>query len=91
LTLLKRALQIIPRFGTLQEYRIQIEKIDKKDKNGFYKTKNVQYWGFHHIYGEEKRNKIIVVLKQVGDGKIIFWSVMSENRGKMYEDGIEDD
>lgn len=91
LTLLKRALQIIPRFGTLQEYRIQMEKIDKKDKNGFYKTKNVQYWGFHHIYGEEKRNKIIVVLKQVGDGKIIFWSVMCENRGKMYEDGIEDD
>jgi len=91
LTLLRRAIELIPNIGTLQEYRIRLEKIDKLGVDGFCKMKNVRYWGFHHVYGDEKKNKIIVILKQIGDGKIIFWSVMSENRGKMYEDGIEED
>lgn len=90
LTLLKKAIEIIPKIGTLQEYRMRTEKVGNKGKDKFFKTKQVQYWGFHAILGE-KKNKLIVVLKQVGDGKIIFWSVMSDNRQKLYTDGIDED
>jgi len=90
LTLLKRALEIIPKIGTLQEYRIKLEKIGEKGRDNFFKTKNVQYWGFHAIL-QDKKNKLVVVLKQIGDGKIIFWSVMSNDKQKLYKEGIEED
>lgn len=91
LTLLKKALEVISNIGTLQEYRIRLEKFGDKCKDNLFKTKKVQYWGFHHVYGEGNKNKIIIIIKQIGDGKIIFWSVMSENRDKMYKEGIEED
>ncbi|MFA6514866.1 MAG: hypothetical protein WCT42_01205 [Candidatus Paceibacterota bacterium] len=90
LTLLRKAIEIIPKIGTLQEHRIRIEKIGDERKDKFFKTKQVQYWGFHAIF-PEKKSKIIVVLRQIGDGKIIFWSVMSDNRKKLYSDGIAED
>lgn len=90
LTLLKKAIEIIPKVGTLQEYRIRIEKMGGKGKDKFFKTKQVQYWGFHAIL-QDKKSKLIVILKQIGDGKIIFWSVMSNNRQKLYKDGIDED
>jgi hypothetical protein len=93
LTLLSKALEIIKNTGTLQEYRKGIEKVGKIGSDGFYKTKNVEYWGFHAIFGKDYLRKIVVILKRVGDGKIIFWSVMPHrkfNNQKLYEDGIED-
>ncbi len=90
LTLLKKAIEIIPKIGTLQEYRIRTEKIGGKGKDKFFKTKQVQYWGFHAIL-LDKKSKVITIFKQVGDGKIIFWSVMSNNKQKLYKYGIEED
>jgi hypothetical protein len=76
LSLVEKALKIICKSGTLQEYRDRIEKTGKPARDGFYKTSRVQYWGFHAIVGEQKKIKIVVVLRKVGDGKIIFWSVL---------------
>ena len=90
LTLLKKAIEIIPKIGTLQEYRMGIERTEKKGKDNFYKTKQVQYWGFHAILSD-KKCKLIIVLKRAGEGKIIFWSVMSGNKQKLYTDGIDED
>ena len=88
LTLLKRALEVIQKTGTLQEYREQIEKVGKKGKSGFFKTKKVRYWGFHAI-SENKQRKIKVIVRQVGDGKIMFWSVMPYDQ-KMYSADMGD-
>lgn len=88
LSLLKTALGTIPKCGTLQEYRIQTERYGKLQKDGFHKMKQVQYWGFHSIT-ESKKNKIKIILKQVGDGHVIFWSVMPYK--KMYDKGIDED
>ncbi len=93
LRLLPKALEIIKNTGTLQEYRKGIEKVGKIGSDGFYKTKNVEYWGFHAIIGKDYLRKIVVILKRVGDGKIIFWSVMPHrkfNNQKLYDEGIED-
>ncbi len=93
LTLLPKALQVIKNAGTLQEYRKGIEKIGKKGNDGFYKTKDVEYWAFHAIIGKDYLRKIVVIIKKIGDGQIIFWSVMPHkkfNNQKLYDDGIED-
>lgn len=93
LSLLPKALEIIRIASTLQEYRKGIEKFGSVGRDGFFKTKNVEYWGFHAIIGKDYLRKIVVVLKRVGDGKIIFWSVMPHKKfsnQKLYEDGIED-
>jgi len=93
LTLLPKALGVIKSTGTLQEYRKGIEKVGKKGNDGFYKTKNVEYWGFHAIIGKDHLRKLVVILKKVGDGKIIFWSVMPHRKfsnQKLYDEGIED-
>ncbi len=93
LRLLKKALFIVPKAGTLQEYRRSRETVGKRGKNGFWKTKEVEYWGFHAIVGKEKQIKIVVVLRRVGDGKIIFWSVLPYRKlgQKLYSEGIEED
>lgn len=94
LKLLPKAIDIIRKSGTLQEYRLQFEKFGNKRRDGLSKTKKVEYWGFHAIFGKEKNKKIVVVLRRVGDGKITFWSVLPHkkfNNQKLYEDGIDDD
>jgi len=94
LRLLKKALLIIRKAGTLQEYRRLVETVGKRNRDGFFKTKEVEYWGFHAIVGSEKQIKIVVVIRRVGDGKIIFWSVLPHrkfNQQKLYTEGIEDD
>ncbi len=93
LRLLKKALRIIKKAGTLQEYRVRFEKVGRPGKDGFTKTKQVEYWAFHDIVGEQKRFLVRVILRRVGDGKITFWSVMPHgkiDRQKLYQQGIED-
>lgn len=63
--------------------------------------KTVQYWALIAIVGDEyKPLKIKVILRQVGDGKITFWSVMPavklsrdaiDMRHRLATKGIEDD
>ncbi|MBU2540129.1 hypothetical protein KJ786_03145 [Patescibacteria group bacterium] len=93
-SLLPLALKVIRNSGTLQEIRRGFAPIGKTGKDGLKKTKNVEFWTFIAIIGDSNI-KIRVVLKRVGDGNIIFWSVMPDSnlkRGqKLYTDGIEDE
>ena len=93
-SLLPLAIQIIKNAGTLQEFRRGLVEIGKKGNDGFSKTKNVTYWGFVAIVGENQI-KVRTVLRRVGDGNIIFWSVMPysklKNGQKLFTEGIEDE
>ncbi len=59
--------------------------------------KQVEYWGFVAILGRhEAPVKLRTVLRRVGDGNVIFWSVMPENKFRRGEQrlstkGLEDD
>ena len=92
--LLPLAINVIKRSGTLQEYRKDIVAVGKKGNDGFRKMKEVQYWGFAAIMGEQKI-KIRVILRKIGDGNVIFWSVMPDSKLKggqrLYGAGIEDE
>jgi len=92
--LLPLAVKVIKKSGTLQEYRKNLLAIGKKSKDGLRKTKEVQYWGFVAIIGDPKI-KIRVILRRIGDGNIIFWSVLPDSnlkRGqKLHAQGIEDE
>ncbi|MFH0803789.1 MAG: hypothetical protein V1877_01585, partial [Candidatus Tagabacteria bacterium] len=75
-SLLPLAFKIIKNSGTLQEYRKRMGLVGKKSKrDGSQLMKQIEYWGFIAIAGESKI-KIRVILRRVGDGNIIFWSVM---------------
>lgn len=93
-SLLPLALVIIRNSGTIQEYRKGLVAIGKKGKDGLMSTKTMEYWGFIAIVGKNNI-KIRTVLRRVGDGNIIFWSVMPfsklKNGQKLYTDGINDE
>src|SRR3989344_4936413 len=94
LRLLKKALRVIRKTGTLQEYRRNMEAFGKSGKDGFTKMKQIEYWAFHDIVGEKKRFLIRVIVRRIGDGKIHFWSVMPHGkieRQRLYQEGIEVD
>lgn len=92
-SLLPLAIKIIKNSGTIQEYRKGLISFGKKSKDGLTKTKEVNYWGLIAIIGE-RQVKIKVILRKVGDGNIIFWSVMPYSKlreQKLYTDGIDDE
>lgn len=94
LRLLKKATEIISCAATVQEYRTNTEKYGKPAKDGFSKTKKVQYWAFHDIVGIEKMFLIRTIVRKVGDGPHHFWSVMpigKIEKQKTYREGIESD
>ncbi len=92
--LLPLTLKVIRSSGTIQEHRKGFITIGKTGKDELIKTKNVEYWAFIAIVGDSEI-KIRVILRRIGDGNIIFWSVMPDSnlkRGqKIYTDGIEDE
>jgi len=57
--------------------------------------KIVTYWGFIAIVGEKNKVKIKTILRKVGDGNTIFWSVMPhsklKNGQKLYSGDIENE
>jgi len=93
-SLLPLAIEVIKNAGTIQEYRKALITVGKKAKDGFARAKEAEYWGFVAIVGESKI-KIRVILRRIGDGNIIFWSVMSDSKlkggQKLYNIGIEDE
>lgn len=94
LRLLKKALRVIRKAGTVQEYRRGMEKFGKPAKDGFTKMKIIEYWAFHDIVGEQKRFLMRVIVRKIGDGKVHFWSVMPHgkiDRQKLYQGGIDID
>lgn len=94
LRLLKKALRIIRKAGTVQEYRRGVEKFGYPGPDGFTKMKQIEYWAFHDIVGEKKRFLLRVIVRRIGDGKPHFWSVMPHgkiDRQRLYQDGIDID
>src|SRR3989344_3947733 len=93
LRLLKRALHVLCNAGTVQEYRTTLEKWGSPRKDGFSKTKQVEYWGFHDIVGKDPMILVRVIVRKIGDGKLHFWSVMpigKIGKQKLYRDSMED-
>jgi hypothetical protein len=93
LRLLKPGLHILNNAGTVQEYRTTLEKWGSPGKDGFSKTKQVEYWGFHDIIGKNPMILIRSIVRKIGDGKLHFWSVMpigKIGKQKIYKDGMED-
>ena len=95
--LLPLAFEVINKSGTLQEYRRGLIADGKKGvRDGLTLTKIVEYWGFVAIVGQ-KQVKIRAVVKKVGNGNVIFWSVMPYSKlknnaqQKLYTDNIEDE
>jgi hypothetical protein len=95
--LLPLALETIRRSGTLQEYRHHLEPLGRSTARGETTLKKVEYWAFVSILGpHEGPVKLRTVLRRVGDGNIIFWSVMPYMRFRKGEQrlstaGIEDE
>ena len=93
-SLLPLALDIIKKSTTLQEYRKEPIRISRPSKDGFSLTKIAEYFGFIAIVGD-KKIKIRVIVRRVGDGNFTFWSVMPDSKLKggqrLYDYGIEDD
>lgn len=82
--LLRLVPDIIKKSGTLQEYRKQFCKYGKRKADGFYDTKEMEFWGFVAIVkSHEEYIKIKVILRRVGNGNIIFWSVMPDGNLKV--------
>ena len=94
--LLPLALQVIRSSGTVQEYRRLLGPFGTPSaRDGAVRMKEVEYWGFVAIVGD-KRIKIRTVLRRVGNGNVMFWSVMPYSKIKngfqrMYTEGIEDE
>ncbi len=81
-SLLPLALEIIKKSGTIQEYRKILTPIGKKSsRDGATPMKNVEYWGMVAIVGENAI-KVKAILRRIGDGNIIFWSVMPYSKIK---------
>jgi len=69
------AIPVIRQSGTVQEYRKGFIQIRKSGKDRLSLLKQAEYWAFIAIVGDPQI-KIRVILRRVGDGKIIFWSIM---------------
>ena len=93
--LLPLAFEVIRKAGTVQEYRDCLIEVGKKSTHGETSMKRAQFWGFDALVGNDKI-KIRTVIRQVGDGHIIFWSVMplmkikKGSPRKLFTNGIED-
>jgi len=98
--LLPLAIKVVRKSGTVQEYRKSFCAIGKKSKrDGLTLLKNMEFWAFVAIIGDTPI-RIRVILRRIGDGKIILWSVMSASKLKrddtekmkvLAKKGIEDD
>lgn len=80
--LLESVVEILGKSGTVQQYRKQLGTVGrKKGKSGMKDTKVMTYWAFEGILGTgEKMHRVKVIVRQIGDGKRHFWSVMSDTK-----------
>jgi hypothetical protein len=96
-SLVPLALEVIKRSGTIQEYRRIWQAIGTPSAHDQLRpAKEVEYWGLVAIIGP-RPTKIRVILRRVGDGKIVFWSVMRYSKSiksgnqRLAPDGLEDE
>lgn len=93
---LKYGLEILRNAGTVQEYRELYSPIgNKRSSDGAVSMKKVFYWGFIGIVGE-RRLKVRLVVRRIGDGNYTFWSVMpyskiKNGKQKLFQDGIDEE
>jgi hypothetical protein len=93
--LLSLALQVIRKSGTLQEYRMLLEKVGKPKHGLSTPMKEVRYWAFISITGQNQK-KIRTIVRKVGTGNVTFHSVMNhskrrDGKQKLYTTEIEDE
>jgi hypothetical protein len=94
--LLPLALETIRHAGTLQEYRKILQPVGRASAHSGTVMKQVEYWGFVAILGKpEAPMKLRTILRRVGGGNVIFWSVMpdtkfKEGKQRLSTAGIED-
>jgi hypothetical protein len=69
-----KAVIILKKSTTVQEYRCYTEPVGLKNSHGFRGMEKVHYYGFWAILEDKTRYKVIV--RQVGAGEYNFWSVM---------------
>lgn len=91
------AVNIIEKSTTIQEYRRSIISVGKRNKDGFSKTKTVEWFSMFAIVSFSKRIRVNVIIRRIGEdkGKFHFWSVipfwtMSNNRRIIGKKDIED-
>ncbi len=74
----KDALNTIAKTTTIQEYRRNICPIGGPDKNGFRKTKLIEWFAFVGIISFKNGIRIRTVVRRIGGdaGQFHFWSVM---------------
>jgi len=98
---LPAVINILKKSGTIQEYRKEFVSVkEKPDKAGLTLQKIAEYWGFIAIVGKlENQIKIRVIVRRIGTGNIIFWSIMSamnlkgnslDRKKRLADKGIED-
>lgn len=68
---LKEAVEIINKSTTIQEFRTKTHQIGKEGT-----TRIVSYYALHAITDIKKRRRLKIVIRQIGEGNVHFWSVM---------------
>lgn len=72
-----------------QEYSERLQTIGvKMNKQRMYTVKKVKYWGFVAVV-KNYHNRIKIVVRQVGEGQIHFWSVIPYWNTKHYKDVVQ--
>jgi len=73
-----KAVEILRKSTTIQEYRRSICPVGKHDKNGLRKTSIVEWFAFWSVISFAKKIRIRTIVRRVGneDGYYHFWSVM---------------
>lgn len=77
--LLPVGLDIIRRSGTVQEYRRTLQQVVPTSKHGERPMRPAEYWGFVAIAAEGGA-RVRAIVRRIGTGDVIFWSVMWANK-----------
>lgn len=74
----KKAVEILKKSTTIQEYRRSIQPTGKPDKSGLRNTKMVEWFSFFVIISFSNCIRIKIVVRRIGEnfGNYHFWSVM---------------
>jgi len=73
--LLPLVIPVIKNAKTIDFYKQTKAPIGRKKKEGKIIKKDVEYWSLVELVGKQK-TKVKVIVRRVGTGQIIFWSVM---------------
>ena len=76
-SLLPAVPHILRNAGTIQEYRHTMEPVGRKRfSDGAREMREIEYWGIIAITKGQRPIRIKIILRRVGNGNIMFWSVM---------------